>query len=218
MLYHLSYVNYNFCSNKRLNADLIKNTEKGFPLALLMAVFPRFLWIICVLLYWRKVNREAEITLQPCLFQLIWTARLHTVTLTPLQLFLPRLCVLAAPRLSSVGSQGATLTPSFSCLTFRRADERRAWTHRDLFKERHCSVCMLPTCLLPHPLWLRIFPCTVLTAVDLLLWAQCGQRRLHSLLGKTGANFTPEFYCMNYNPHLWSAKPHYNQILSKTDH
>lgn len=109
-----------------------------------MAAFPRFLWIICVLLYWRKVNREAEITLQPCLFQLIWTARLHTVTLTPLQLFLPWLCVLAAPQLSSVGSQGATLTPSFSCLTFRREDERRAWTHRDLFKERHCRhACFL---------------------------------------------------------------------------
>lgn len=29
------------------------------------------LWVICVLLYWRKVNREAEITLQPCPFQLI---------------------------------------------------------------------------------------------------------------------------------------------------
>lgn len=144
------------------------------------------LWIICVLLYWRKVNREAEITLQPCPFQLIWTARLESVTLAPHKCSCHHLVCWLHNSWASWGAR-VPFSPHHSPALLPTKKISQEPGHTKLYSKRG----RVPqTHLVYHLLWLRIFSCTVLAAADLLLWAQCGQKGVHSLLGKTGANFT----------------------------
>lgn len=141
------------------------------------------LCIICVLLCQRKLNREAEITPYPDPFS--WTTAGPACTLTGVfAVALSAGCTRAEPR----GSQGP-LPTSFCCFALHKEGERSRDTWSSVQSTR----------VLQHPLWLRTCSCPTLAAVDLPVWAQCGQEGVLSFpcSGRQTPASRTEFYCVN---------------------